>query len=193
MEHKKLYKNDVCEKRKQNSAERKRKWDRRRTEDKPIREKWEELRDEGLPDGRRLLPRKRREGRTMGIWSAVSHTIIIRPCHLETVRWSYSQKSQKLSVYPRQPLKKWKPNKFWLNTVNTLRKHVLGYRTMGTIVLLKPLFMSLQLIFHCIHSLILPVTHKVSTQSILDRFRWQYSWGNWGEETEVKKMIKYTL
>lgn len=52
----------------------------------------EELRDEGLPDGRRLLPRKHREGRTMGIWSGVSHPIIIRPCHLETERQNCSQK-----------------------------------------------------------------------------------------------------
>lgn len=44
----------------------------------------EELGDEGLPDGRRLLPQKHREGRTMRIWSGVSHPIIIQPCHLET-------------------------------------------------------------------------------------------------------------
>ncbi len=89
-EHKKVKKN-VWENKKRNGTERKRKWDGRRTEEKPIRGKWEELRDEGLPDGRRLLPRKHREGRTMGIWSGVSHPIIIRPCHLETERRSYSQ------------------------------------------------------------------------------------------------------
>lgn len=91
LEHKKVKKH-FWENKKRNSTERKRKWDGRRTWEKPIRGKWEELRDEGLPDGRRLLPRKHREGRTMGIWSGVSHPIIIQPCHLETERWSYSQR-----------------------------------------------------------------------------------------------------
>lgn len=114
--------------------------------EKPIRGKWEELRDEGLPDGRRLLPRKHREGRTMGIWSGVSHPIIIRPCHLETERWSYSQKKPKkqaetdnlVQAAPRQINSdqhdkwemSWRINKlrnmFWTWGINVLKTFARG-------------------------------------------------------------------
>lgn len=57
--------------------------------------------DEGPPDGRRLLPQKHREGRTMRIWSGVSHPIIIQPCHLKTAikLWLLKFKKNKKTHY----------------------------------------------------------------------------------------------
>lgn len=60
----------------------------------------EKLRDEGLPDGGRLLPRKRREGRTMGMWSAVSHDIIIGPCQLESEHHAAAKKHRETQSVP---------------------------------------------------------------------------------------------
>lgn len=42
----------------------------------------------------------------MGIWSGVSHPIIIRPCHLETERQNCSQERKRLTIYSRRLLRR---------------------------------------------------------------------------------------